>query len=164
MSGKNKVSLRVIIEGLIGKGKEFAVKERRKFLILLIITFLYFFVIIIYHVSSKEPEEKPQVQKISQLHLEEFINGWRDYQQNFDIEDLRFGEKFLHFTINLKLKTKSILIVKKLAMEMILGLENEYPELEDIKIKVICFQDVEKTVYGTAVYNRDNDEVTWTYK
>jgi len=164
MNGKPKTSLVLIINGLLDKLKNFVLKEQRKFLMVLLVFFLYFFVVIMYQVASKEPVKIKAPQKISQLHLIEFINGWRDYQQNFDIESLRFGEKFLSFTINLKLKTKSILIVKKLAMEMILGLEQEYPELEDIDIRVICFRDLEQIVYGTAVYNRDIDEVSWTYK
>ncbi|MBU1087419.1 MAG: hypothetical protein KKD05_07860 [Candidatus Omnitrophica bacterium] len=164
MNGKPKTSIKIIIDGLLDKAKNFFLKEQRKLLIFLLVIFLYFFVIIMYHVASKAPVKPQAKQQISQLYLMEFINGWRDYQQNFDIEDLRFGEKFLAFTINLKLKTKSMLIVKKLAMEMILGLEQEYPELEDINIKVICFRDLENIVYGTAVYNRDIDEVTWAYK
>ncbi|MFH1061320.1 MAG: hypothetical protein V1747_00335 [Candidatus Omnitrophota bacterium] len=164
MNGKHKASLKVIIEGLGLKARNFVLKEQRKFLIILIVFFLYFFVVVMYQVSSKVPVKQAAPKQISQLCLLEFINGWRDYQQNFDIKDMRFGEKFLSFTINLKLKTKSILIVKKLAMEMILGLEEEYPELESINIRVICYQDLDKIVYGTAVYNRDMDEVTWTYK
>jgi hypothetical protein len=164
MNGKPKASWRIIINGLGLKIRNFLIKEQRKFLIILLVFFLYFFVVVIYHVSSKPLVKKKASKQISQLYLMEFISGWRDYQQNFDVEDLRFGEKFLSFTINLKLKTKSILIVKKLAMEMILGLEDEYPELESIKIRVICYQDLDKIVYGTAVYSRDMDEVAWTYK
>ncbi|MBU1045163.1 MAG: hypothetical protein KJ915_12290 [Candidatus Omnitrophica bacterium] len=164
MNGKHKTTIKIIIDGLFYKTKNFVLKEQRKFLIVLLVIFLYFFVVVIYQVSSKAPVKPEEKKPISQLYLLEFINGWRDYQQNFDVEDLRFGEKFLSFTINLKLKTKSILIVKKLGMDMILGLEQEYPELEDINIKVICFRDLDKIVYGTAVYNRDIDEVSWTYK
>ncbi len=164
MNGKPKTSLTLIINGLLDKLKDFVLKEQRKFLIILLIGFLYFFVVVMYQVASKEPIKTEAPKKISQLYLTQFINGWRDYQQNFDVEKLRFGEKFLSFTINLKLKTKSILIVKKLAIEMILGLEQEYPELEDIDIRIICFRDLEKIVYGTAVYNRDIDKVSWTYK
>lgn len=164
MNGKPKTSLSVIIQGLGVKARNFLLKEQRKFLIILLIFFLYFFVVVMYHISSKTPAKQAAPRQISQLYLLEFISGWRDYQQDFDIEDVRFGEKFLSFTLNLKLKTKSILIVKKLAMEMILGLEAEYPELESIKIRVICYRDLEQIVYGTAVYNRDMDAVAWEYK
>jgi len=154
-----------VIQGLISKGKDFFIKNKRKVFLFAIITFLYFFVVVIYQVSSQMPPEPEQKKQISELYLLEYINGWRDYQQNFDIEDMQFGGKFLTLTLNTRFKTKSIIIVKKLAIDMALGLKEEYPELETISILVVKGSGFEsKTIYGRAVLSGDNDNVVWKYQ
>ena len=122
MNKKESFLLDKVVQGLVAKGKDFFIKNKRKAFILAIVSFLYFFVVIIYQACSEMPEAVKPKEKISELYLMEYLNGWRDYQQNFDVEDMSFGAKFLGFTLNLRFKAKSILIVKKLAIDMIIGL------------------------------------------
>ncbi|MBU0547259.1 MAG: hypothetical protein KKH57_00640 [Candidatus Omnitrophica bacterium] len=162
---EDKFPLDKVIQGLSDKGKEFFLKNTRKVFIFAIITFLYFFVVIIYQVSSQIPQPQEQKKRISELYLLEYINGWRDYQQNFDVEDMQFGEKFLAFTLNIRFQAKSILVVKKLAIDMTLGLKEEYPELKTISIMVVKDSGTEsKIVYGRAVLSGAEGKVTWKYQ
>ncbi len=162
---EDKFPLDKVIRGLTVKGKDFFIRNKRKVFIFAIVTFLYFFVVVIYQISSEMPQLKEKKERISELYLLEYINGWRDYQQNFDVEDMKFGEKFLFFTLNIRFKAKSILIVKKLAIDMALGLKEEYPELETISIMVVKDSGTEsKTVYGRAVLSGVDAEVAWKYQ
>ncbi|MCK4994771.1 MAG: hypothetical protein KAS13_06980 [Candidatus Omnitrophica bacterium] len=162
---EDKFLLNKVIQGLIVKGKDFLVKNRRKVFLFAIIIFLYFFVVVIFQVSSEMPQVKEEKKQISELYLLEYINGWRDYQQNFEIEDMKFGEKFISFTLNTRFKAKSIIIVKKLAIEMALGLKEEYPELETISILVVKDSGIEsKIVYGRAVLSGLEGNVSWKYQ
>ncbi len=162
---EDKFPLDKVIRGLSEKGKDFFIKNKRKVFIFAIVTFLYFFVVVIYHVCSQMPQVQQKKEQISELCLLEYINGWRDYQQNFDVEDMKFGEKFLSFTLNLHFKAKSILIVKKLAIDMALGLKGEYPELETISILVVKDSGTDsKTVYGRAVLSGIEEKLIWKYQ
>ncbi len=162
---EDKFLLNKVIQGLIVKGKDFLVKNRRKVFLFAIIIFLYFFVVVIFQVSSEMPQVKEEKKQISELYLLEYINGWRDYQQNFEIKDMKFGEKFISFTLNTRFKAKSIIIVKKLAIEMALGLKEEYPELETISILVVKDSGIEsKIVYGRAVLSGLEGNVSWKYQ
>ena len=105
-----------VVKGLLKKGKMVFLKNKRKFIIFFLITMLYFFAVVVYQTSMKKPKYENTKKPLSELYLIEFINGWRDYQQNFDVEDLQFGKNFLTFTLNLRFKAKSIFIVKKLAV------------------------------------------------
>lgn len=162
---EDKFPLDKVIQGLSSKGKDFLLKNKRRVLLFAIITFLYFFVVVTYHVSSQIPQEQEAKKKISELYLLEYLNGWRDYQQNFDIQDLKFGEKFISFTLNTRFKAKSIIIVKKLAIDMALGLKEEYPELETVSVLVIKDSGSEsRTIYGRAILSGDEGEITWKYQ
>ncbi|MCG2711546.1 MAG: hypothetical protein L6416_04380 [Candidatus Omnitrophica bacterium] len=162
---EGKFPLEKVIQGLSVKGKDFFLRNKRKVFIFAIVVFLYFFVIVIYQVCSQLPQAHEEKEQISELYLLEYINGWRDYQQNFDVEDMQFGEKFLFFTLNIRFQAKSILIVKKLAIDMALGLKEEYPELETISIMVVKDSGTEsKTVYGRAVLSGVENRVAWKYQ
>ncbi len=162
---ENKFPLDKVVQGLLEKGKIFLIKNKRKIFIFAIVVFLYFFAIVIYHVCSQLPQPQEKKQQISELYLLEYINGWRDYQQNFDVEDMKFGERFLSFTLNIRFKAKSILILKKLAIDMVLGLKEEYPELENISILVVKgFGTESKTIYGRAILSGKGDRVIWRYQ
>ena len=162
---EDKFPLDKVIQGLSEKGKSFILKNKRKIFLFAIVTFLYFFVVVIYQVSSQMPQVEEQKKKVSELYLLEYINGWRDYQQNFDVEDMKFGEKFIAFTLNTRFKAKSIINVKKLAIDMVLGLKEEYPELETISILVVKDSGTEsKIVYGRAVLSGAEGNVSWKYQ
>lgn len=162
---EDKFPLDKVIQGLTAKGKDFVIRNKRKIFLFAIITFLYFFAVVIYQVSSQLPQTEKEKKQISELYLLEYINGWRDYQQNFYVEDMRFGEKFLTFTLNTRFKAKSIIIVKKLAIDMALGLKEEYPELETISILVVKDSGTEaKIVYGRAVLSGLDERVIWKYQ
>jgi len=165
MSGKTDFSLRLFIDALLEKGQAFAVKNRRTVFIVTLVAFLYLMVVVTFKVSMRSPKpEQPKTQH-SQLYLLEFINGYRDYQRDFDVEKVSFGEDFLSFTLNIKFRTSSMVIIKKLVTDMVLGLTDEYPELDRISIDVI--QDLDngsKSVFGRATYTKDEAVVKWRYQ
>ncbi|MBU4304653.1 MAG: hypothetical protein KJ893_03360 [Candidatus Omnitrophica bacterium] len=164
MSGNYNSLFRKFIEVSLLKIKDLALKNRKAVLVIVLVGFLYFFAVLIFKVSMSIPKQPPASKQHSQLYLMEFIGGYRDYQQDFDIEGLRFGEKFLSFTVNIKFQTKTVYIIKKLAIDMVLGLANEYPELESINIKVVRETGKNsRTVYGRAVYVRDGG-IRWEYQ
>ena len=94
MKTKEPFPLDEVIQGLMEKSRQFFLRKKRMFFILGLIALLYFFVILIYQVSSEIPQEVKHEQ-ISELYLIQYINGWREPQQDFDVQDMRFGEKFL---------------------------------------------------------------------
>ena len=164
MSGNYSSLFRRLIEVSLLKIKDAILKNRKAFLVIVLVGFLYFFAVFIFKVSITIPEQPPAPKQHSQLYLMEFIGGYRDYQQDFDIEDLRFGEKFLSFTLNIKFQTKTVYIIKKLAIDMLLGLTNEYPELESINVKVVRDSGKNsRSVYGRAVYGKDSG-IRWEYQ
>ncbi|MBI4846710.1 MAG: hypothetical protein HY810_09630 [Candidatus Omnitrophica bacterium] len=158
--------LKQVIDVLLLKAKDFLIKSRKNFLILVFVIFLYLFIIFVFKISMKSPDKAINPETYTYLYLIEFLNGYRNYQQDFDIVDVRFGDKFLTFTLNLKIKTKSILIVKNLVMDMLLNLNNEYPELKLISIKVVKeAEDGSTIVYGKAVFSADAEEqISWSYQ
>jgi len=165
MSGQTNFPWDKVIAGLTEKAKAFFVKNRRVCIIVFLIACLFSFAIITYSVTPKTPEQVPAPEKYSNLYLQDFIAGYRDYQQDFDVEDIYFGENFLNFTVNIKFRSKNVLMVKKLGVDMVLGLLEEYPELESISVKMIRDTGSGPTaVYGKAMYAGDENEVSWTYK
>lgn len=164
MSEKKKFPVAKVLEALAEKGSNFLSKNIRKIFILAIVFFLYVFVVVIFKSSSQRADDKPMPKQYSYLYLMEYINGWRDAQQDFEIEDLRFGEKFLSYTVNLNYQAKSVLLVKRLAVDMVVGLKKEYPELETISVKVIRNTGEKLTIYGRAVYSGSDDEISWKYQ
>ncbi|MBU0635141.1 MAG: hypothetical protein KKA52_08800, partial [Candidatus Omnitrophica bacterium] len=90
--------------------------------------------------------------------------GYRSFQQDFIMEDVRFGDTFLAFSLYLKTASKSKVLTKQLAMDMIVGLLEEYPELETISIQVCRMSDNDKMViYGRAEYEKKSGEVNWRF-
>ena len=69
---KDKFPVKKVIQGLIQKGKDFFIKNQRKFFILGLISFLYFFAVVIYHVSSKMPQAPEPKKQISELYLQQY--------------------------------------------------------------------------------------------
>lgn len=164
MSGKTNFSLSKIVEGLGQRAKNFFNKSKRKVFIVVFIGFLYLFIVIVYKTSAPEPTRPSDSKKYSNLYLMEFIGGYRDYQQDFEIKHIRFGEKFLNFTIDIKFKAKSNYIIKKLIADIILGLIEEYPELESVLIEVIKESSGGSiVVYGRAIYSREDKDIRWEY-
>jgi len=164
MKEKKNFPIGRIVQALAGKGADFLGKNVKKIFILGIVVFLYIFVVVTFKSSSRSPNENPPPEQYSYLYLIEYINGWRDAQHDFEIQDLRFGKKFLSYTLNLNYSAKSILLVKRLAVDMVVGLKKEYPELETISIKVIRDTGDNLTVYGRAVYSGREDEISWKYQ
>jgi hypothetical protein len=165
MSGKTDFSIRVFVDALLEKGRAFVLKNRRTVFVVTLVAFLYVLVVVTFKVSLQAPKPVPAPEQHSQLHLLEFINAYRDYQRDFDVEKVLFGEKFLSFTLNVKFRTSSVVVIKKLATDMALGLAAEYPELDLITIDVI--QDLDngsKSIYGHAVYSKDDVTVVWRYQ
>ncbi len=130
-----------------------------------LILLLFLFALVIFQTSPKTTKYKAD-NRLSYLNLIQYINGYRDVQQDFHIEDLKFGDKFLNFTMNIQFKSKSILVIKKLALDIIEGLTNEYPELESIKIKVRKDNPGEDSVteYGQAEYSKSDNSISWHYQ
>lgn len=154
MNGKINFSL--------DKIKKVILKNRKKLLIVALIFFLYIFVVLVFKVSLPIPGmPKPQIQ-YSCLNLRQFINGYRSAQQDFDIEKLVFTEKSISLSLNVKFIPKTDFSVRKLAMDIIRGLREEYPKLEFLSIEVIrkAHPGV-ATVYGQAVFSQDDNQITW---
>ncbi|MCM8813047.1 MAG: hypothetical protein NC924_03815, partial [Candidatus Omnitrophica bacterium] len=96
---------------------------------------LYVLVVVTFRAVPIRESAPPDQKKYTNLYLQQFLAGYRSYQQDFDVEDIYFGEKFLSFRLNLKLKPKADYLVRKLAGDIITNLNGEYPELELIRIE-----------------------------
>ncbi|MFH2137214.1 MAG: hypothetical protein ABII88_01730 [Candidatus Omnitrophota bacterium] len=110
---------------------------------------------------------KPEIgpQQHSYLYLMEFISGYRTEQRDFEIKNIRFGEKFLIFTLDLKFRPRTELEVKMLAMDMVLGLSEEYPELESINIDASRDSgEGSLLTYGSAVYSGEDKSISWKFR
>lgn len=154
MSGK--------IENYLDKVIQIFRKNKRKFLVLILIFLLYIFVVVTYKVLSKIPKTPPPPKQYSYLDLIQFIGGYRTYQQDFEVEKIFFTRKALEFTLNVKFKPKTVLVVKKLAMDIVLGLIGEYPELESISVSVSSGSEKQGlVVYGRAVFSKDDNRILW---
>ncbi|RKY35381.1 MAG: hypothetical protein DRP78_05550 [Candidatus Omnitrophota bacterium] len=133
-------------------------------LLMLFIILLYVSVVVIFKYSLSLPMVKQQLTQRSALCLVEFIHGFRAPAQDFEIKDLRFGKNFLSFVLEIKFRPKFVIIVKKLAIDIILGLTAEYPELKSINISVKRKLDSgAEIVYGKAVFSGNNDHITWSF-
>ena len=165
MSGDKKIQNSILFKKLGEKLFNNFLQNKNKVIILTLVFLLYFFAVVLFQLLKQEPIEEPVVKEQSQLYLLEFISGYRDHEKDFDIEEVRFGEKFLNFTLNIKFKATSTLFIKKLAIDIIIGLKNEYPELESIVIEVLK-RDLKNTVtiYGHAYYEREEDRIWWEYR
>ncbi|MFH1458896.1 MAG: hypothetical protein ABIG64_00795 [Candidatus Omnitrophota bacterium] len=165
MNGKNNFSIVKIVDIIINIAKKIIGQNYKAILILSLVVILYFFAAVTFKDSLKNPPRSSPSLQHSNLYLIEFINAFREVQQDFVAEDIIFGEKFLNFTLNIKFRTKSIIIVKKLAIDMILGLIEEYPELESIEVKVIKnWGDDTAVIYGTAKYSGNENDIVWDYR
>ncbi len=150
---------------LLNKFKNLLLRNKKTVIAITLVIFLYFFVLIIFKVSSAVPKKPPAQKKYSYLSLEEFIGGYRTYQEDFEVEKIRFGEKFLSFTLKVKSKAKTELVIRKLAIDIILGLRDEYPELNSIDIEVLRDSGAGSVVvYGRAIYASDNDRISWQFR
>ena len=140
-------------------------RDRKKALLLLALPMFVVFCVVLYNVSAVIPPTETPQPLPSEFDLKKFISSYRSYQQDFDVDDLRFGKKFLHFTLSIEKQPKSDIFVKRLAMELAQGLTIEYPSLEDIAIEVKrTTQEGTVFVYGKAVYSRDDDAISWHYR
>ncbi|MBU1924720.1 MAG: hypothetical protein KKB82_02210 [Candidatus Omnitrophica bacterium] len=153
------------INAFLKTAKDIILRYKRQVVVVLLMFLLYFFVVVTYQAGSKAPSDaKSQPKQHSYLNLVEFINGYRSFQQDFIMEDVRFGDTFLAFSLYLKTASKSKVLTKQLAMDMIVGLLEEYPELETISIQVCRMSDNDKMViYGRAEYEKKSGEVNWRF-
>jgi len=154
------------IKLLIEKIKDLIPRYREKFLIVIVVIFLYFFVVIVFKSSSVTPRTQPPAPKQhSRLHLLEFINGYRSLQYDFEVEKIRFGEKFLTFTLNLKSKPKSQIMIKRMTIDMVVALTAEYPDLESIWVEAThASSQGAVTIYGRAVFSSQDNQVSWEFR
>ena len=166
MSGNTDFDNKEIAGKIAKKILSFIVRNKRKAMIVGIVFFLYMFAVVIFQTAPKPPKTVSADRRLSYLNLMEYIDGYRDFQQDFDVEHLKFGDKFLNFTLNIKFKAKSILIIKKLALDIVQGLSTEYPELESIRIKVLRDRpgDGSITIYGLAEYSKEDGSIVWRYQ
>ncbi|MBU0634221.1 MAG: hypothetical protein KKA52_04070, partial [Candidatus Omnitrophica bacterium] len=110
------------INAFLKTAKDIILRYKRQVVVVLLMFLLYFFVVVTYQAGSKAPSDaKSQPKQHSYLNLVEFINGYRSFQQDFIMEDVRFGDTFLAFSLYLKTASKSKVLTKQLAMDMIVG-------------------------------------------
>ena len=140
-------------------------RDRKRFLLMILVPGLFVFTVVLYQVAVIIPHARSPLPQASEFDLMKFINGYQNQQQEFAVEDLRFGEKFLHFTINLPQKPKTEFFIRQMAMELCQGLTVEYPALEEIKIKVIRQTAAGSlSIYGKAVYDRRAGRTEWEFQ
>lgn len=139
-------------------------KNKKKYMIILLIGLLYVFSFFIYKVSSKFTPDDGGPKQHSYLYLMDFVSGYKTPEKDFEVNDVRFGADFLTFTLDIYFKPKFEFEVKKMAIDMLLGLSEEYPELDTIDIEIQRDQgDGVVTLYGTAVCEGSERNITWAF-
>ena len=140
------------------------IQNKNKYMIILFICFLYLFSFIIYKVSSQFIPAQTEAKQHSYLYLIDFISGYRTPERDFEVSDVRFGSDFLTFTLDIEFKPKFEFEVKKIAIDMLLGLSEEYPELDSINIDIQKNRgDGVVTSYGTAICFGSDQTITWEF-
>lgn len=150
------------IKLIIDYFKNLVIRNKRKVLIVVLVFFLYVFVAVTFKVMSMIPKPKPMPRQYSNLDLVQFIKGYRTYQQDFEVEKIFFTDKALEFTLNIKFNPKNQIVIKKLTMDIMLGINAEYPELDSVSIDAVNGINPDAIImYGRAVYSKDDKQINW---
>ncbi len=131
--------------------------EHKNIVFLLMLVFLLFAFALVTFKTSTIDKPEVRIKQYSYLYLQEFISGYRTESYDFESERVRFGPDFLTFTLLLDFNPPTSIVVKKLGMDMLIGLREEYPELDLIRIKITNRSGA--VIYGYAEF--EDNTLRW---
>ncbi|MCP4649412.1 MAG: hypothetical protein GY853_04935 [PVC group bacterium] len=140
-------------------------KNKKTSMVVLLVILLYFFVVVTFKSIPNTPQKKTDPEQYSYLYLMQYLAGYRESERDFEIKDFKFGADFIAFTLDIQFRPKTEFEIKKLATDMVLGLTDEYPELDLVEIEVLRDKgDGAIAMYGTAVYTGSTNHITWKFQ
>ncbi|MFH1777914.1 MAG: hypothetical protein ABH952_10205 [Candidatus Omnitrophota bacterium] len=153
----------IYVDQLIERILKLAVKHKKKLYVLGFIILSYLLILIVVSILGKtvsEPPDKPE--SYNQLDISNYIKSFRKSGKDYNIARIYFTTQYLSITLNLLYIPKTEREYKTLAVDIVLGLSQEYPQLNKIKVKLQRYTAKGKIFnYGRCEYEKETKNIKW---
>lgn len=153
----------IYLDEVIERFKKQALRHRKKLYLFGALVLAYILIMAVVVIMGKSISFVPKAEtKFTQLDIFNYLKSFRKFDRDFEVSDVYFVKNYLSVTVKLLYKPQTEQEVKNLAVDIVLGLSRECPEIGRLKAKIIRRDAQNKPrKYGYAVYVKETGQINW---